>query len=191
MSEKYRNPEFEAKISKYDKHYRDYLNCVNETLSEIDTVHGPFWKAKNDFLKLIVGLSSGALALIFAFSKTILYLNQPNENITPIIRILLFSVYIIFFISINSGVISIWFSSKIKAVHIWFYYNTQLLTESINKMKEKDCYEEEDFNDLFSKPFERVRKYDNYAGKLLTVSFYSYLSALLVFSVLFGLIFFS
>lgn len=185
MSEKYRNPEFEAEIAKYHTHWKNYQKSVNETLSEINTIYGLFWKTRNNLLSLIIPISSGAIAFLIIFLNTIL-----KTEISLLIRVITFVVYIAFFVSIISGIISFWNSTQITKVHIWFTNQYHNFIKCIDKMEEKKCYEPKDFNDIFNKPFELVDNYDKKANMLSNISLVSYIIALTMFSVLFGIIFF-
>jgi len=162
-----------------EKSLEPYHQSVNEILEELNKVHGPYWRSRNELAKLLVSLSSAALVLTVTFSKDL------AANVPQGWKASLFLCWISFAMSTIAGVISLWASTKFYTLQIMFFNQREEMKKRIDEMKKQGKFQVELFQDLFLWPFSKLSPYDKAAGLAINAGLGLFVLALIFLS-LFG-----
>lgn|GEM_PF-6645505 len=153
-------------------------HVTNETLEELDKVHGPYWKSRNDLAKLIITVSAGILALTTTFAS-----NIPSESIAFAFIV---AEWFFLIMSVSASMGSLWYTMQITAVRVHFVNQGPEIKEQIGITFKHDPSEAEKevFGKLATGPFKSLGKNDAKAWLLLRFGMASFvISLILLFAV--------
>jgi hypothetical protein len=89
--------------------------AVQKYLEQIDKFYTPYWNARTELAKSMISLSSASIVLTVTFSGSLVNIGKRD-----MMNYLLFSSWLLFLLSIISGVLCLWFSTRLKASPIHF-----------------------------------------------------------------------
>lgn len=104
-------------------------NGLQEIAIEIERVHEPYWKARNELSKNIISLSSASVVLTITFSNSLV-----NSRVSGNWKYLLFASWISFLLSIIAAIISLWISIQLNTFRVRFFNARDLMKEAIDKI---------------------------------------------------------
>lgn len=105
---------------------------VDQVTEKIDRVHGPYWKARNDFLKLLITINTAVIAGTVTFSSSFI----DSSNTTQCLN-LLYVAWSLLFVSLISSVIAIWLSSQLYLFYPRYFNTKDKLEEKIKELDSK------------------------------------------------------
>jgi len=106
---------------------------VDEVVDRIDRVHGPYWRARLDLIKLLITILSALLAGTVTFSSSIV--DNPE---TAKFLCLLYVAWSLLFLSLVSGVLAIWCSSKLHSFYPAYFNQSATLEAKIKALNNDD-----------------------------------------------------
>ena len=102
-------------------------SAVGDIISEIEKVHGPIWVSRLQFCKLIISLASAILVGTITFAEKILTAHKAS----PCATLALESSWLLFFVSICSSLLTVWYAGIFKTIRARFVnYEPQFMKDA-------------------------------------------------------------
>jgi len=128
-------------------------SAAGEIVTEIEKVHGPIWASRQDLCKLIVSLASAILVGTIAFAEKIV----GAHNASPCAGFVLVSSWLLFFVSICSSLLTVWYAGIFQTLRARFVNSEPQLQKDASEIK-ADTEEE-----LVQKAMDLVKRYSDSA----------------------------
>jgi hypothetical protein len=108
--------------------------AVQEYLAQIDKFYTPYWNARTELAKSVISLASASIVLTVTFSGSLINIGKRDTW-----NYLLFGSWLLFLLSIISGVLCLWFSTRLKASPIHFImFDKKLRSITLEAFRDKD-----------------------------------------------------
>lgn len=124
-----------------------------EVVTEIERVHGPIWVGRQELCKLIISLASAVLVGTITFAEQIV----DAHNASPRAGLLLAVSWLLFFASICSALLSMWYAGTFQTLRARFINSEPQLKEEASKLQATTQEE------LVNKTLDLVKKYGDAA----------------------------
>ncbi len=121
---------------------------IDQVTERIDRVHGPYWAARNDFLKLLITINTAVIAGTVTFSSSFVGSGNTTQCLS-----LLYIAWGLLFISLISSVIAIWLSSQLYLFYPRYFNQKDNLEKKVRALDSKDPKYQEEIVNLFKTSF--------------------------------------
>ena len=106
---------------------------VEEVVDRIDRIHGPYWKVRSEFVKLLITINTALLAGTVTFSSSLI-----GDSCAVKFLGLLYLSWGLLFLSLVSSVVAIWLSSQLYTFYPRYFNQTDKLEGEIKALNKND-----------------------------------------------------